>query len=64
MRLQNELIKLGRKDIISAFYLSMQDCIVKYTQLPSTIQTKNNKSVALIRKFCQKVPIYQDTFGC
>lgn len=57
-----ELIELGRKDIVDAFFNCVDDIIADYHDLPHAIEIVG-KSVKSVRRYTQKVPIYQDFFG-
>lgn len=60
---QKELIKLGRKDIVDAYYDTMKIMILKYKDVPYGIEVQDNIHVKAVNRLCQKVPIYQDSFG-
>jgi len=60
---QRELIKLGRQDIVDAYLNTNKIIILQYQSLPHGIEVKENKFVKATNRLCQKVPIYQDSFG-
>ena len=60
---QKELQKLGRQDIIDAYFKTLKIIILQYKELPYGIEIKNNIYAKATNRFCQKVPIYQDSFG-
>jgi len=63
LRAKKELIKLNRKDIINAFKKTTYKCIKEYGDLPHALEIKNQISIKAVKRFSQKIPIYQHSFG-
>ena len=57
-----QLIDMGRQDIVDAYYDSIKICTLKFQNLPHAIDVKSN-SIKTVKRYCQKIPIYQDSFG-
>ena len=57
-----ELIRIGRRDIHQAFYSSIQQVIEQYKDLPHAIDV-DGKYAKSVRRYTEKIPIYQDFFG-
>ena len=60
---QNELIKLGRQDIIDAYYNTHKIIIAQYRSLDHAIELLPDNLVKAVSRISQKIPIYQDSFG-
>ena len=58
-----ELAMLHREDICDALHSSYKQVVTDYQQLPHAIKTYQGKYKETIRRYSQKVPIYQDSFG-
>ena len=62
-RARKELLKLGRQDILDSYNQTILDCIAKYGDLPHALEIKDTKNIKTVKRFTEKIPIYQDSFG-